>query len=425
MASDAYGLPVTSGSPDALAAYDRAARGLLAWKADTLDLFQRAVERDPALALAHAGASVCHFLEERFAEARVAADAARAAVAAQTPREQSHVEALALWTSGKTDDAERVMREHLARWPRDAVVLQRLYFVWFWQGKFPEMLGLTTGLLPRYPDDSFVLGLHAFAVEEAGRCAEARRLAERALALNADDAWSVHALAHALYEDTAFDPGVARVPPAAEACVDLNWFRNHLAWHVALMHYAKGDAARASEIARATFEPKPSAIAGDLHDSISLFWRLELAGAPVGERWQPFTAIARERLTRFGLSFHVAHVAMALAAGGDWASADRQAGLLRERAPRDRSGLMGEVLLPLVEGLHAFGRGEYATTIARLEPVAARIVALGGSRAQRDVFHDTLLEACFRARDAERARRLLAARIARRPDPLWLARAGR
>lgn len=42
--------------------------------------------------------------------------------------------------------------------------------------------------------------------------------------------------------------------------------------------------------------------------------------------------------------------------------------------------------------------------------------------AQRDVFHDTLLEACFRAKDMERAQRLLAERVARRPDHFWLSR---
>ena len=47
---------------------------------------------------------------------------------------------------------------------------------------------------------------------------------------------------------------------------------------------------------------------------------------------------------------------------------------------------------------------------------------LGGSRAQRDVFHDTLLEACFRAGDGERATRLLAERVARRPDHYWVHR---
>jgi hypothetical protein len=97
--------------------------------------------------------------------------------------------------------------------------------------------------------------------------------------------------------------------------------------------------------------------------------------------------------------------------------------MIRERAPKDRTGLVGGVLVPLVEGLHAFAGGDYARTVARLEPLRPRIVELGGSRAQRDVFHDTLFEACFRSGDAERAGRFLAERIARRPDHHWRNRA--
>ena len=423
MRDDAYGLTVTTASADALATYDRAVRALLGWQADALALFQAAAAHDPGLAVAHAGAAVCLFLEERFAETKAATDAARAAAATVSERERSHVEALALWTSGKVDDAAAAMRAHLGRFPRDVMVFHRLYYVYFWQGRFPEMLELTTAMVPQYPGESFALGLHAFALEEADRCDEAVRAADTALSLNPRDAWGVHALAHALYESAAFDTGVTRLPPAIHPCRGLNWFRNHLLWHLALLHFARGDYARAAVMSRRVFERAPSSIAGDLHDSISLLWRMELAGRPMGERWQPFTAIGRERVNRQGLYFHVAHIAMALVGGGDWATAERHLGMVRERAPKDRTGIVGDVLVPLVEGLHAFAGGDYARTVARIEPLRPRIVELGGSRAQRDVFHDTLFEAAFRAGDAERAGRFLAERIARRPDHFWRGRA--
>src|SRR5215470_15395000 len=280
MPNDAYDLPVSTTDPDALALYDRAVRALLGWQADAL----------------------CLFLEERFAETKTATEAARGAATGQTERERSHVAALTAWTSGQVAEAERLMREHLATWPRDAMVFQRLYYVYFWLGKFPEMLALTDALRDRYPGSSFVLGLHAFALEEAGRCAEAIRTAEAALTLEANDPWSVHALAHALYESASFDSGVTKLPPAIHPCRGLNWFRNHLVWHLALLHFARGEYARAAKIGRAAFERAPSSIAGDLHDSISLLWRRELVGQPMGARWASFTAIARERVNRMGLS---------------------------------------------------------------------------------------------------------------------------
>jgi tetratricopeptide (TPR) repeat protein len=421
--SDRYGLPVTTASVPALEAYDRGVEAALGWKANALDLFHEATRLEPSLAVAHAGAAACLFLEERFPEARVAADAARAAATASvSPREQSYVNAITLWTSGKVPEAEAAMRGHLAQYPRDLAIIQRLYYVFFWQGKFPAMLEATTELVRHLPESSYMLGMHAFALEEAGRCPEAIRLAEEAIVRQPEDAWSIHALAHALYESAAFDAGIARLPGTIEACRGLNWFQNHLWWHVALMHLSRGEYVRVSEMSRQRFEQAPSVIAGDLHDSISLLWRLELTGHPPGDRWQPFTAIARDRMTRTGLLFHVAHVAMALAGGGDWTSAEKHLALLRERAPKDPSGLMGEVTVPLVEGLHAFAARDWPRVIARIEPLRPRIIELGGSRAQRDVFHDTLIEACFRGGDMDRAERLLAERLRRRPDHFWLHR---
>jgi tetratricopeptide (TPR) repeat protein len=425
MPTDAWGLPVTTSSTRALEHYDAGIRGLLGWEASALDEFRKAIADDAGLALAHAGAAVCLFLEEKFAEARAAAETARSAAGGLTPRERSHVEAMALLITGRPPDAERAMKEHLAAFPRDLAVLQRLYFIWFWAGRFPEMLDFTSAIAAHYADAPFFDGLHAFALEQANRCDEAVRTADAAVARYPQDAWGVHALAHGLYEQAVFDTGISRLPPATHRCTGLNWFHNHLVWHLALMHFAKGDFERASSIGRGAFERAPSAIAGDLHDSISLLWRLALVGQDVRERWQPFVEIAAQRLDRQGLLFHAAHLAMALAGGGDWATAERQLGMLRERVPKDRTGLVGDVLVPLVDGLHGFAAGDWQRTIDRIEPLRARIVELGGSRAQRDVFHDTFLEACFRAGDMDRAHRYLAERVARRPDPYWVARAAR
>jgi tetratricopeptide (TPR) repeat protein len=419
---DLHDLPVSTPSTAALEAYDRGADALLGWDARALEHFETGTRHDPGLALAHAGTAVCHFLDERFEEARAAAEAARGAAAGQSERERRHVEAMALLVTGKVREAEAAMREHLDAHPRDLLVFQRLYYIWFWQGRFPEMLGLSTALTRWSPGNAYMLGMHAFALEEAGRSDEAVRVARAALVANPRDAWAIHALAHGLYEMAAFESGLRVLPPCIEPCTHLNWFRNHLLWHVTLMHFAAGEYARASQLGREVFETAPSSIAGNLHDSISLLWRLQLVGVDVKDRWAPFVEIARARLNRQGLLFHAAHLAMALAAGGDWATGDKQLAGLRERAPKDRTGLTGAVLVPLIEGLRAFAAGDYRTAIAAIEPLRPRIVELGGSRAQRDVFHDTLLEACFRTGDLDRAERLLVDRLIRRPDHWWRTR---
>ena len=117
------------------------------------------------------------------------------------------------------------------------------------------------------------------------------------------------------------------------------------------------------------------------------------------------------------LLFHDLHVGMALAAAGDWSAAETQLDRLRARGKKSRHPTLPEVVVPLMEGLHAFARGDYGEAVAKITPVDERIIEVGGSHAQREVFHDTLLEAALRSGEPERARPLLERRLDKRPNP--------
>lgn len=417
---DAYGLPLTTGSRAAVDAHDRGVRSLLGFGADAIDCFRHAVAADPDLVLARAALAVALYLDEQIPAARaemeraVADGAARAA--SLTPRERRHLEALRLFVGGRGNDAIAVMREILADFPRDMVLMQRLYYIFFWQGRSAEMLQLTGSVLPALGDDGFAWGYHAFALEENGRYDEALPLAERAVARNPRDAWAVHAIAHVHYERGDNRRGIESLPSRIHPCDHLGYFKNHLLWHLALLHLADGDYDRASRLFDSVFGRIPIGIASDLQDSVALAWRLDLFGRPDPARWARLGPAAARWLEMPLLLFHDLHVGMALAASGDWANAELQLDRLRQRSTRSKNPTLGEVVVPLLEGLHAFARGDYATAVARIEHVDARIVEVGGSHAQREVFHDTLLAAALRGRQP-RAAQLLERRLAKRPNP--------
>jgi hypothetical protein len=193
--------------------------------------------------LAHAGAGVCHF-STAHADARAAVGQARAAVAGHGARAQprgSHGQLIA----GRVEQAERAMREHLASYPRDLAVVQRLYFIWFWQGRFPEMLELTGTLIRHYPGNSFMLGLHAFALEEAQRMPEALATAEVAVARNRATRGRCMP-SRTIYRWGRADGNL--LPPDHPA--HLGWVRS-ISSGIALMHFACGDYARAGRMSRA------------------------------------------------------------------------------------------------------------------------------------------------------------------------------
>ena len=359
----------------------------------------------------------------RRSAARAAAAGADARASAATSRP---------WPSSSRagpTQAERAMREHLAGYPRDLAVFQRLYFIWFWQGRFPEMLALDRRPRPLLSGQL----LHARAARvrpRGGRPLRRGRPHGRRGRLTRIRATrgSIHALAHALYEMAAFDTGVAAASawPSSRARTSAGSATISL-WHLALMHLrdeasTSGPSDVGRERLRAARRRRSRAICTTRSRSCGGSSSL---GRDVGERWKPFAAIAGERLDRQGLLFHAAHLAMALAAGGDWATAERQlddAARARRAQGPDRAGRRRpgpadrRASTPSPDG-------DYRRAIERIEPLRPRIVELGGSRAQRDVFHDTLLEATFRAGDMERAERLLAARVARRPDRFWKTRA--
>src|SRR5262249_19275265 len=137
----------------------------------------------------------------------------------------------------------------------------------------------------------------------------------------------------------------------------------------------------------------------------------------VGARWEALAA-AYEGSDEAGFSaFNDMHAMLAYVATR---RAKAAAALLRaaERAAT-KGGTNGamtrEVGLPILRALEAFGRERYGDTIDLLMPVRYRAYLFGGSHAQRDILHRTLLEAALRGGDHALARALADERTSLKP----------
>ena len=73
--------------------------------------------------------------------------------------------------------------------------------------------------------------------------------------------------------------------------------------------------------------------------------------------------------------------------------------------------MTADVGLPLARGIQAFGQGDYGTTVDLILPMVEIAHRFGGSNAQRDVVHRTLVEAAIRAGRGNLARALVAERL--------------
>lgn len=179
MLADRYGLSLSTPSQAARDAYVMGADCILSAVAGARAHLGRALEADPDFALAHIALARTMFLAAQAPQARTAAARARELAMRTTPREQSHVNAIALAIEGKAPDALAATYAHVAQYPRDAMALAPATGVFGLVGfsghqqREVELFDLLRGLSPHYGVDWWFLGVLAFAACECGRLDEA------------------------------------------------------------------------------------------------------------------------------------------------------------------------------------------------------------------------------------------------------------
>ena len=296
MLADRYGLPVSTTSEAARDAYVAGADCLLSATAGWQEHLGRAIEADPAFALAHVAFARGCFLDADVKPAREAAARSRELAKAATPREQSHVNAIALPIEGKPVDALAATHQHLAQWPRDAMVLAPATGVFGLIGfsgrqeREEELYRFLSGLAPHYGDDWWFPCVHAFAACETGRLDEAWRMIEPSMAANPRNAHGAHIRVHVLHEMGEMARAMDYLESWMPGFDRRGLLHCHLSWHVALTALSLGKVERAWEAYRAGVHPGGSwgPPINVVSDAAAFLWRAELAG----ER-APADAVAR------------------------------------------------------------------------------------------------------------------------------------
>jgi tetratricopeptide (TPR) repeat protein len=421
MLTDRYGLALSTDSSTVRDAYVRAVDCLLAAGVSTVEKFESVIALEPACALAHAGHARSLAMYGRGAEARAAAARGVELAQSATQREQQHVATIALAIEGKAQAATSAMLLHLDDFPRDAVVLSLttgVFGLYGMSGRLDReqlLLDLLDRVAPAYGEDAWFLSQHAFAECECGRFEAAESHAERALELDAMNAWGAHARAHVYYElgqDEAADGFLTGwLPTYARGSL----LHSHLSWHTALGALMRGDPDRA----RSTFDPhmdphrsgQPPLIA--FTDAVSLLWRMELAGcAREAAAWPALRSYALEKFPKAGMTYADVHSAIAFAVTADLESWERLAAQVREGAGRQWGA---EIAYPVIRGFEAFSRANWSSAIEALAPAIDSLVRISGSRAQRDLVVNTLFAAYVRAGRSEEAQAFLGGRGKRIP----------
>ena len=406
---DCFGQATTLASPEARLAWDRTQMAFLAHGARTPEHLAATLGAAPDFALGHAVKGLFLILlgrRELLATAAEALSAARAGAASTpvTPREAGFVEALAAWLGGQPSQAVAHLDAGLAAAPDDTLAMKLAHAIRFVLGDGPGMLRGTLAALPAYgpdhPGRGYLLGCHAFALEEAGEYGAAATAGARALEIAPDDAWGLHAVAHVYDMIGSPDKGLRWLAGREAAWAHCNNFRFHVWWHKALMHLDLGQTEAVLALYDSAIRADKTDDYRDISNATSLLMRLELEGVDVGQRWDELAALSAARTEDGSLIFADLHYLLALVGGRRETEAARLVARIAEDGARSGSESEMRMAVPgaaAAQGLEAFGAGDYALAFAALARARRSLQLAGGSHAQRDIFERLTIDAGLRA----------------------------
>ena len=429
MTTDSLGNPVTLREAGSLGAVNDFVEGFIACEARIVHILDIA-ETDASPLVQACCAALHMFAESGQAASNAAPFIARAqaglADAAISARERRWVAAVAAWVAGDLPRAMALHEEQAREYPRDLASLKLGQYHLFNAGNSPGMLRLALQALPASADVPYMHGMAAFAWEQCHLLPQAEAAARHAIALRHKEPWAHHALAHVLLTQGRLREGLDFMRAVSPSWTGLNSFMlTHNWWHTALFAL---EFDRPDEVL-ALYDQQVWGVACDYSQdqigAVSLLARLELADVDVGPRWQDVADHLAKRGADLVLPFLDLQYLYGLARAGRPQADTLLAHIEAHAVQPQTAAVWRDVALPAARGLLAHARGDHGQAVLELGSALPRMLEVGGSHAQRDLFEQIHLDALVRSGQWVGAQNLLQQRANAQPESQWLARQAR
>ncbi len=339
--------------------------------------------------------------------------------------EKEHIAAVKKWHAGDLHGAVSHWEKALLLNPCDLLAMRLCHDLAFFLGDCRNLRD-TVGRVrnewsPSMPGYGYLLGMHAFGLEECGDYDRAEDTGREALEINPRDSWAVHAVTHVMEMMGRQRDGIEWLTSRqADWAYEGNFFAVHNWWHLALYHLDMAQYDRVLELYDGPIRGDNSIAVLDLVDAAALLWRLSLLGEDVGSsRWSEVTDSWMNYFEDGIYAFNDLHLMMGLAATERFDEADNLVNSLQQsdvgNANTNQLALQS-IGLSACRGFLAFAKGQYDEAVEHLLPVRHRAFHFGGSHAQRDILNLTVIEAMLRAGQHSLARSVLNERLALKPN---------
>ena len=425
--TDNLGNALTLHEATSVAAVNDFVEGFIACEARAANVLQAANDTS---AIVQAYCAALHMFAESADAARNARpfiDRALAHAPQATEREQRFVAAVSAWVDGNLPRAVALHQEQAQRYPRDLASLKLGQYHLFNRGDSPGMLRMALQALPAASEVPYLHGMLAFGWEQCHRLENAEVAARRAIALCRKEPWAHHALAHVMLTQGRITEGAQFMESVSDTWTGLNSFMvTHNWWHQALFLLEQD---RHDEVL-ALYDTQVWGVVKeytqDQINALSLLARLELAGVDVGDRWADVADHLALRLADHVLPFLDLQYLYGLARAGRTDAANTLLGNLQthaaSRTEAHERAVWQQVCVPAALGLLAHAQGHWARAVQQLGLALPRLVEIGGSHAQRDLFHQIWLDALQRNGQWAAVQNLLQPQCNTQPQSRRLAR---
>ena len=407
--TDVRGLPVSTTSAEALAAYERGIDLFLRWREGAPEAFQASVTADPKFLLGHCTRAYVAWRTGKPAVAREAHGHAMAlADDARDDRERLHARAVDAMQRCDGSTAQSCLEEVAARYPTDRIGVRLLSFICIAQGDYLHGLEVARKSLAAWPEDVQFQTMTGFFLEQSGYNAEGLAMSSRALAGDPTNLFAYHAVGHAHIARGDYRQALEIFERAAS----LERY-GHILWHLGEAQAILGHERLTRDYSTAATVPP--------FERVALMWRLEmLRGATIDEAvWKELASQAERMLEHADyLTTWMHHwIGVALARVGKHDQALAQVARLRRLPAGRAAGFWSTLGADLLEGEMAVMRGDYATAARLMAPAIRQIHEMGGgSREQKDIFRDLYVEVLRRLGSADQVIEMAQERLLANPS---------
>ncbi|XP_042351410.1 tetratricopeptide repeat protein 38 isoform X2 [Plectropomus leopardus] len=346
-----------------------------------------------------------------------------------TPREKLHVKAMELFSRGNFLKACDVWEDILVDHPTDMLALKFAHDAYFYSGAQIQMRDSVARVLPHWkphmPLSSYLKGLYSFGLLETRLYDQAETVAMEGLTLTPEDAWSVHSVAHVYEMKAEVDKGLKFMESREKDWQISDVLASHNYWHWALYFIEKGQYEAALQIYDSQVFRRCKATGSmlDTVDASSMLCRLEMEGVCVKDRWRELFQTTQPHTDDHVTLFNDVHFLMVSLGAKESGTSQRLLEGLQELAKEpgdnEQHQLAGTLAVPMCQAMMEYDQGNYNRAVELLHPLRYRVVDIGGSDAQRDLFNQLLIHAAMKSEDKHHqklGRCLLVERDAMRPN---------